>query len=188
MWCCAALLSRYIGQISWGFTLLSPQADSSLCYQVNHVLSVQTDRYMYLDTMVLKVANTHVCLHTMCVWYWHDCMHWRLSRNWWTVHYVQIDEWRIRPWLVNPLFVDHLFSRNCQIIRDPATRHFVFELSKSLYKSLDSMSSEDEQRQIARLISRFVHLVCLSDIIGVFLRRQESAPLLYLSLSLLSWQ
>lgn len=50
-------------------------------------------------------------------------------------------------------------TRNCQIIRDPATRHFVFELSKSLYKSLDSVSSEDEQRQIARLISRFVHLV-----------------------------
>eukprot|EP00250_Pteridium_aquilinum_P035393 c9320_g1_i1 orf=620-3430(-) len=50
-------------------------------------------------------------------------------------------------------------SRNSHIIQDPVTRHFVFEISKSLYKSLDSMSSEDEQRQIARLISRFVQLV-----------------------------
>lgn len=50
-------------------------------------------------------------------------------------------------------------SRDSQIVLDPVTRHFIFELSKSLHKSLDSMSSEDEQRQIARLISRFIQLV-----------------------------
>lgn len=50
-------------------------------------------------------------------------------------------------------------SRDNQTICDPVTRHFIFELSKSLHNSLDSLSSEDDQRQIARLISRFVQLV-----------------------------
>ncbi|KAI5060297.1 hypothetical protein GOP47_0024717 [Adiantum capillus-veneris] len=50
-------------------------------------------------------------------------------------------------------------SRQNQYLGDPIERDFVFNLSKSLYKSLDSLSSEDEQRQFARLISRFVQLV-----------------------------
>eukprot|EP00249_Psilotum_nudum_P000286 c11225_g1_i2 orf=128-1468(+) len=50
-------------------------------------------------------------------------------------------------------------SRNNQIIKDPVTQHFMFEICKSLHDSLDSLSSEDDRRQLARLIARFVQLV-----------------------------
>lgn len=51
------------------------------------------------------------------------------------------------------------FYRSNQKIIDPVTRHIVFEQCRVLHDSLDSLSSEDDRRQITRLIARFVHLV-----------------------------
>ncbi|MCO5552797.1 hypothetical protein L7F22_006314 [Adiantum nelumboides] len=50
-------------------------------------------------------------------------------------------------------------SRRNHRIGDPVERQFAFELSNSLHKSLDSLNSEDEQRQLGRLICHFVQLV-----------------------------
>ncbi|KAH6556645.1 hypothetical protein KP509_1Z165700 [Ceratopteris richardii] len=54
-------------------------------------------------------------------------------------------------------------SRQKQTISDPVIRNFVFETSKSLCKSLDSLSSEAELRQIAHLISYFIQLVYIDQ-------------------------
>jgi len=56
----------------------------------------------------------------------------------------------------------HKFCRSNQKISDPVTRHIVFEQCRVLHDSLDSLSSEDDRRQITRLIARFVHLVGVS--------------------------
>ncbi|KAL2620467.1 hypothetical protein R1flu_000672 [Riccia fluitans] len=50
-------------------------------------------------------------------------------------------------------------SRSNQPLRDPVTRHFVFEAARVLHDSLDSLSSDDDRRQITRLIVRYVQLV-----------------------------
>jgi hypothetical protein len=50
-------------------------------------------------------------------------------------------------------------SRRQQLVNDPVTRHFVFEASKVLHDSLDSLSSDDDRRQITILITSFVQLV-----------------------------
>ncbi|CAM6113201.1 unnamed protein product [Calypogeia fissa] len=50
-------------------------------------------------------------------------------------------------------------SRRQQQVQDPVTRHFGFEAAKVLHDSLDSMSSDDDRRQITNLIIRFVQLV-----------------------------
>ncbi|KAG0616815.1 hypothetical protein M758_5G143800 [Ceratodon purpureus] len=50
-------------------------------------------------------------------------------------------------------------TRSNQKISDPVTRHIVFEQCRVLHDSLDSLSSEDDRRQITRLIARFVQLV-----------------------------
>jgi hypothetical protein len=50
-------------------------------------------------------------------------------------------------------------TRSNKRISDPVTRHIVFEQCRVLHDSLDSLSSEDNRRQITRLIARFVHLV-----------------------------
>jgi hypothetical protein len=53
----------------------------------------------------------------------------------------------------------HKYHRSNQKISDPVTRHIVFEQCRVLHDSLDSLSSEDDRRQITRLIARFVQLV-----------------------------
>lgn len=60
----------------------------------------------------------------------------------------------------------HKYHRSNQKISDPVTRHIVFEQCRVLHDSLDSLSSEDDRRQITRLIARFVQLVgiCLFHI------------------------
>ncbi|KAH9322311.1 hypothetical protein KI387_016950, partial [Taxus chinensis] len=50
-------------------------------------------------------------------------------------------------------------SRNNQTIRDPVTRQLLFEISKVLHDSIDSLTSDDECRQITHLVTRFVQLV-----------------------------
>ncbi|KAG6551128.1 hypothetical protein Mapa_007363 [Marchantia paleacea] len=50
-------------------------------------------------------------------------------------------------------------SRSNKQVRDPVTRHAVFEAARVLHDSLDSLSSDDDRRQITRLIVRYVQLV-----------------------------
>ncbi|KAL3681400.1 hypothetical protein R1sor_024356 [Riccia sorocarpa] len=50
-------------------------------------------------------------------------------------------------------------SRSNSQLRDPVTRHFVFEAARVLHDSLDSLSSDDDRRQITKLIVRYVQLV-----------------------------
>ncbi|KAJ7530606.1 hypothetical protein O6H91_14G009800 [Diphasiastrum complanatum] len=52
-----------------------------------------------------------------------------------------------------------MVSRSYDTIKDPVTRNFSFEVSRVLHDSLDSLSSDDDRRQITRMISRFVQLV-----------------------------
>lgn len=54
------------------------------------------------------------------------------------------------------------FHRGNQKISDPVTRHIIFEQGRVLHDSLDSLSSEDDRRQITRLVARFVQLVSVS--------------------------
>lgn len=49
--------------------------------------------------------------------------------------------------------------RTNQKIIDPVTRHIVLEQGRVLHDSLDSLSSDDERRQITRVIARLVQLV-----------------------------
>lgn len=53
------------------------------------------------------------------------------------------------------------FIRSNKQVRDPVTRHAVFEAARVLHDSLDSLSSDDDRRQITRLIVRYVQLVGL---------------------------
>eukprot|EP01018_Ginkgo_biloba_P010020 Gb_31669 [translate_table: standard] len=50
-------------------------------------------------------------------------------------------------------------SRNNKYIQDPVARQFLFEICKVLHDSIDSLSSEDDCRQITHLVERFVQLV-----------------------------
>lgn len=54
-------------------------------------------------------------------------------------------------------------TRGNQKISDPVTRHIIFEQGRVLHDSLDSLSSEDDRRQITRLVARFVQLVDLGS-------------------------
>lgn len=50
-------------------------------------------------------------------------------------------------------------SKSSQRIGDPVTRQFVFEVSKVLHDSIDSLSGEDDCKQIADTVKHFVQLV-----------------------------
>ncbi|XP_024530935.1 UPF0505 protein [Selaginella moellendorffii] len=49
-------------------------------------------------------------------------------------------------------------SRNNMPVLDPVCKNFLFESTKVLHDSLDSFSSDDDRRQIARLVVRFIQL------------------------------
>jgi len=50
-------------------------------------------------------------------------------------------------------------SRSSERIRDPVMRQFLFEVSKVLHDSIDSLSGEDDCRQITYTVKHFVQLV-----------------------------
>ncbi|XP_057871562.1 uncharacterized protein LOC131077967 isoform X1 [Cryptomeria japonica] len=50
-------------------------------------------------------------------------------------------------------------SRNNQTVQDPVTRKILFDVCKVLHDSIDSLTSDDDCRQIAHLVTRFVQLV-----------------------------
>jgi hypothetical protein len=49
--------------------------------------------------------------------------------------------------------------RTNQKIIDPVTRHIILEQGRVVHDSLDSLSSDDERRQITHLIAWLVQLV-----------------------------
>lgn len=59
---------------------------------------------------------------------------------------------------VNKHILIHI-SRSNQRIRDPVVRQFLFEVSKVLHESIDSLSGEDDCRQITYIVNHFVQLV-----------------------------
>jgi hypothetical protein len=55
--------------------------------------------------------------------------------------------------------VNQISGRSSERIRDPVMRQFLFEVSKVLHDSIDSLSGEDDCRQITYTVKHFVQLV-----------------------------